>query len=117
MRAGSSGQFTFNGLPDGEVVIQVIAKLASQEVSNNVTLWVNQNINFCAPYLNENMVTRNGGEVDVEFASSGRPSTYSCSIDSSSFIPCESTLVHVGLHLHTLINFLDQLAPFYMNLF
>ncbi|KAL5500328.1 hypothetical protein EMCRGX_G011873 [Ephydatia muelleri] len=100
----SSGQITFNGLPDGEVVIQVVAKSGSEVVSSNVTVWVNQNINFCAPYLNNNMVTVSGGEVSVEFSSSGRPSDYYCALDSGSFIPCSSPfkLKNVTPGRHTL---------------
>lgn len=100
----SSGQISFNGLPDGEVVIQVVAKSGIEVAASNVTVWVNQNINFCAPYLNNNMVTASGGDVSVEFSSSGRPSEYNCALDSGSSTPCSSPfkLKNIAPGRHTL---------------
>ncbi|KAL5500327.1 hypothetical protein EMCRGX_G011872 [Ephydatia muelleri] len=94
----SSGAADFNNLPEGEAVIRLAAKIGGDEVASiKSRLWVYDDPEFCAPYLVNDMISVEGEAVRVTFGSSGKPSGYSCSLNSTKPFLCSSPVSLTGL--------------------
>eukprot|EP00731_Ephydatia_muelleri_P011681 Em0006g575a len=94
----SSGAADFNNLPEGEAVIRLAAKIEGDEVASiKSRLWVYDDPEFCAPYLVNDMISVEGEAVRVTFGSSGKPSGYSCSLNSTKPFLCSSPVSLTGL--------------------
>lgn len=101
----SSGTADFSNLPEGEAVVKLSAKVGGDEIaSTRSRVWVYDDPKICAPYLVNDMISTKDGTVRVTFGSSGKPTGYTCNVDSGEPFPCSSPVSLSGLHRgrHTL---------------
>ena len=71
-------------------MIRLAAKIEGDEVASiKSRLWVYDDPEFCAPYLVNDMISVEGEAVRVTFGSSGKPSGYSCSLNSTKPFICK----------------------------
>ena len=71
-------------------MVRLSAKIGGNETAaTKNTVWIYDDPEFCAPYLVNDMITIENDVARVTFGSSGRPSGYSCSVDSGKLFPCK----------------------------
>ena len=84
-------------------MIRLAAKIGGDEVASiKSRLWVYDDPEFCAPYLVNDMISVEGEAVRVTFGSSGKPSGYSCSLNSTKPFLCKFEHPYACIFVHSI---------------